>query len=146
MSSRLPRLGLLAFAISLFPLTACTFVSRGEVMVAEDRTGRAATATEDDVARVVAPVLERYGLKPVWSWKESSEPCISARGCIWAPEGKGWLQPWVAVLRSSSDRVKVQIETRGVSRDSKVKAMTEDVAKALRTYFGGGSVVVEIAY
>lgn len=129
-------------------LSGCTFVSSGVIAISDDRPGRAVGETENDVAHVAAPVLKRYGLEPVWSGKEKSGPCISTRGCTWAPEGKGWLQPWATIIRSSSGRVKVQIEARHdfPIHDINVNAATEDLAEALRARFGSENVVVETAY
>jgi hypothetical protein len=128
-------------------LTACTFVSRGTVVVSGSCGGCEEALTEDAVARAVAPVLERHGLLPVWSLKQGSGPCTGARSCSWAPGGKGWLQPWVLIDSTSAGQVRIRIESRYDSPggDARVRALAEDVAEVLRTRFGRGNVAIERA-
>lgn len=129
----------LASLAALCLLTSCTFVTRNAIGV----SGNA--ISDDAVAEVVAPALERHGLLPVWSGKTGSGPCTGARGCSWAPEGKGWLQPWVLVASPSAGQVRITIETRhdGPGEDSRVRTLAEVLAKALSERLGKDNIVIE---
>lgn len=140
------RIHFVIVSLAVFSLlTGCAFVSKATVAVSGNCPGCEDPLTDDAVAVVVAPVLERHGLQPVWAQKKSSGPCTGARGCSWAPEGKGGLQPWVLVSSASSGQVKIQIETRhdAPRHDSRVSLLAEGVANTLRAHFGRGNVVIE---
>lgn len=129
-------------------VAACAFVSKGTVIVNENCPGCAQTLTDDAVALAIAPLLERRGFRPVWSPQSGSGPCTGARGCSWAPEGKGWLQPWIMVGSPSSGQVRVMIETRhdDPRQDIRVRDLTEELAKAVREHFGSANVAIEKTY
>ena len=122
---------------------SCTFVSRGSVVVGGNDTNSTHRVTDDEVALVIAPVLERHGLQAAWSWKKANGPCTAARGCSWALDNG--MQPWVLVASLSSGQVKVSIEARHdmPGPDSRIRNLTKDVAKALRAHFGSDHVVIE---
>jgi hypothetical protein len=128
-------------------LAACTFVSKATIAVSGNCPGCGHVPADDGVALAIAPVLERHGLRPVWSMKTGSGPCTGARGCSWAPEGRGWLQPWVLVASPSGGQVRIRIESRhdAPGRDSRTAVLTEEMARALGAHFGDGNVVIEQA-
>lgn len=126
-------------------LAACSFVSKGTVVVSGNCLGCTQALTDDAVARAIGPLLEHRGFRPSSPQKSAGSPCTGARGCSWAPEGKGWLQPWVMVESPASGRVKIRIEARhdDPRQDIRVRELAEELAKAMREQFGSATAVVE---
>jgi len=128
-------------------MAACAVGSAGKVIISDNLPGRATSDMADDVARTVSTVVARFGLKETRELKKYyNQPCTMERACIWTPEGKPWLDPWVYAFLAHDGRVHVGIEKRNAWYSEQVKQITQEVANELRVRFGSESVSIDMDY
>lgn len=137
------HLALLAAVLAV----GCTVGSAGRILVSGDYPGHAAVDVGGEVARAVGMVVARYGLEEYRETKEhNGQPCTMERACVWTPEGKPWLVPWVYVSLASDGYVHVDIEMRNSPNDEQVKKITLEIGDVLSERFGGDRVSINIGY
>ena len=132
---------LLTIALTMF---GCHFVSRGKIVLIESGEGVSRGDAANAVSLTVNSVVTNYGFMEIWqSDREVERYCTLENGCTWAPEGKGWLQPWIYIRHLSDERIQVGIEMRDAMNSKQVEVITNEIAEKLKKRFGEDKVVIE---
>jgi len=120
--------------------TGCSIGSKGQIIVADSTSH----AVEDEIALMVAGIAVKHGFAayPVTA-KYQGPPCTMERGCIWVHHDH---EPVIAISGTAQQGIRIDIESRNIVHDERVKRVTEELAARIKARLPTSVVTIKAAY